>query len=661
MSISCKQFFENPENLGRFFRFSGKEEYLFAAILNNETDLELFIRNFNGLAERLSIEGAMKETIINQLITRKFYGYGSFKSNLQKGLPSYLTLTTSKARYLEIRSEIKPDGNINTEFTMQYVIPLEKRIDIQSKVTINYSNPKIEMENKMRLPKTEFALNTILFGPPGTGKTYHTIHRALEIINPDFNFDIGREVIKEEYDRLVSEGQIVFTTFHQSMSYEDFIEGIKPLHPKSEGDPVVYKVVDGIFKNISLEASKTKQKNVRVNEHTLEINEEMFEDFYKQFVETLIGAENEESNTILKTQEGYEFGLYKNSSNSITIKSGKKKTKMSASLNELKAVFFHNKPPTYKSYENLIINKILENTDFVELESENSSKNFVLIIDEINRGNVSQIFGELITLIEEDKRFGKTEAIEVVLPYSKEKFSVPPNLYIIGTMNTADRSVEALDTALRRRFNFVEMPPKSDLITPFEILRSFWIKNTGLYGGKIESYNSYENELRDFLGLTILDEEKYLRYGESSDSILSKNEFSKNLNGVIEFNGINLSKILDTINLRIEKLVGRDHQIGHSYFMNVYSLSKLKLVFQNNVIPLLQEYFYGDYGKIGLVLGEHFFSKIDDKEMKNIFAQFGEYDGLSLAEKPSYVLKNVVKMKNLEFKDALEKLIQVGN
>jgi len=235
MSISCKQFFEKPENLGRFFRFSGKEEYLFAAILNNETDIELFLKNFNELAEKLAIEGTIKETIMKQLITRKFYGYGSFKSNMQKGLPSYLTLTTSKARYLEIRSEMKPDGNINTEFTMQYVFPLEKRIETQSKVTTkNPSNPKIEMESKMHLPKNEFALNTILFGPPGTGKTYNTINRAIEIINPDFNFENDREVVKAEYERLVSEGQIVFTTFHQSMSYEDFIEGIKPLKPDSE-------------------------------------------------------------------------------------------------------------------------------------------------------------------------------------------------------------------------------------------------------------------------------------------------------------------------------------------------------------------------------------------------------------------------------------------
>ena len=363
----------------------------------------------------------------------------------------------------------------------------------------------------------------------------------------------------------------------------------------------------------------------------------------------------------LKTK-GYDFTITGFTSYAIQFRKASGGTSHTLSINTLRELYY-GKEFNFKQGVGIYYPSVLEKLKINQSSTQVKSnlKNFAFIIDEINRGNVSQIFGELITLIEADKRAGKSEALEVILPYSKSKFSVPPNLYIIGTMNTADRSVEALDTALRRRFNFVEMPPKSDLITPFEILRNFWIKNTGLYGGKIESYNSFENELRDLLGLTILDKDKYISYGESNDSILSKNEFSKNLKGVIEFNGINLSKILDTINLRIEKLVGRDHQIGHSYFMNVYSLSKLKSVFQNNVIPLLQEYFYGDYGKIGLVLGEHFFSKIDDKEMKNIFAQFGEYDGLSLAEKPSYVLKNVVETKDLEFKDALEKLMQVGN
>lgn len=188
----------------------------------------------------------------------------------------------------------------------------------------------------------------------------------------------------------------------------------------------------------------------------------------------------------------------------------------------------------------------------------------MLIIDEINRGNVSQIFGELITLIEEDKRLGNAEAIQVRLPYSKDSFGVPPNVYILGTMNTADRSVEALDTALRRRFSFIEMPPCYSLIRTD---------------------------------------------GKAKDGII---------------NGIDLSLLLEIINKRIEKLLDKDHMIGHSYFLNISTLNDLKSTFQNKIIPLLQEYFYGDYGKIGLVIGAGFFEINENQIEEDFFAPFDE-------------------------------------
>ena len=180
---------------------------------------------------------------------------------------------------------------------------------------------------------------------------------------------------------------------------------------------------------------------------------------------------------------------------------------------------------------------------------------YVLIIDEINRGNVSQIFGELITLIEEDKRVGNAEELQLTLPYSKTRFGVPANLYIIGTMNTADRSVEALDTALRRRFNFEEMLPNHEILD-----------------GK-------------------------------------------------EIGGIALDQLLSVLNKRIEILLDRDHTIGHSYLINVQSEEDLKYAFKNNIIPLLQEYFYGDYEKTGLVLGTGFFEE-SEKYTKHIFSAF---------------------------------------
>ncbi len=236
--------------------------------------------------------------------------------------------------------------------------------------------------------------------------------------------------------------------------------------------------------------------------------------------------------------------------------------------------------------------------NFNRVNTKSKTKPYVLIIDEINRGNVSQIFGELITLIEDDKRLGKPESLEVTLPYSKEKFGVPANLFIIGTMNTADRSVEALDAALRRRFSFIEMSPEPVFI-------------------------GTQGELRS-------------------------------TNGVLH--GISMPAVLTTINKRIEKLLDKDHQIGHSYFMSVKELNDLKLVFQNKIIPLLQEYFFGDYGKIGLVLGEGFFEQ-QPKNNERVFPKFFDYYGGEFEEKVIYKLKNIEKLSDDEFVNAINVLL----
>jgi 5-methylcytosine-specific restriction protein B len=219
-----------------------------------------------------------------------------------------------------------------------------------------------------------------------------------------------------------------------------------------------------------------------------------------------------------------------------------------------------------------------------------NGKPFVLIIDEINRGNVSAIFGELITLIEEDKRLGKDEALEVVLPYSKDKFGVPPNLYIVGTMNTADRSVEALDTALRRRFSFEEMPPNYEL--------------------------------------------KELEY---------------------EIFGHKASEVLKTINKRIEKLLDKDHAIGHSYFL-YKDENKMIVSFYKNIIPLLQEYFFGDYGKIGLVLGKGFVQLKDWDNDDKFFADFDAESASDYEERSVYKIIDYRKDK-AGFTDAISKLM----
>lgn len=226
-------------------------------------------------------------------------------------------------------------------------------------------------------------------------------------------------------------------------------------------------------------------------------------------------------------------------------------------------------------------------------------KKFAIFIDEINRGNVANIFGELITLIELNKRKGKPDALSVTLPYSKQNFSVPPNLDIYGTMNTADRSIETLDSALRRRFVFEELMPKPELL---------------------------DEKLSD---------------------------------GVTNWNGISLSEILKTINERIEVLIDRDHQIGHAYFLKLDKVEEpekgIKAVFADEIIPLLQEYFYNDYVKIGMVLGEGF---INVKEVKNSsFSQIKGSVAADFSDHLVYQLNPDIKNESFDLKSALEKLL----
>ena len=412
-------------------------------------------------------------------------------------------------------------------------------------------------------------LNQILYGPPGTGKTYNTINMAIEIVNPNFDLKQDRKLIKQEFERLKKDGQIVFTTFHQSMSYEDFIEGIKP---ETLNDKVVYSIQNGIFKSICQTAQTPNQ---------LDFNQ-AYENLKIEIVEKEI--------LYLKTPTGKEFAVSVNSNGNLHLLTGPNKEQQGTLTKEnIQKLIDGDKLDYWGGYFNGVIKYIEDNYGYSR-KIKTQNQNFVLIIDEINRGNVSQIFGELITLIEDDKRLGKAEALEVILPYSKEKFGVPANLYIIGTMNTADRSVEALDAALRRRFSFVEMTPKPELVAN-------------------------------------------------------------------QMDGISLSKVLETINKRIEVLLDKDHQIGHSYFMSVETSDDLKSAFKNKIIPLLQEYFFGDYGKIGLVLGSSFVSVEKNTDSKKLFASFDDsYDASDLGERAIYNIVDV-EYKDFDFQTAIKSLL----
>ena len=352
-----------------------------------------------------------------------------------------------------------------------------EKIDSNDEYIKNIGEMDEEIKEIFKINKKDFKfpLNTILYGPPGTGKTYNSIFYSVGIIKKDKSIidiiedktknisDIEKEEIFDNFNDFKEQGQIEFITFHQSYSYEDFIEGIRPtLATKDSEDnkDLKYTIHSGIFKKICERARNDKDKN------------------------------------------------------------------------------------------------------------------YVLIIDEINRGNISKIFGELITLLEPSKRLGETEELKIRLAYSGEEFGVPKNLYILGTMNTADRSIALLDIALRRRFNFIEMPPR------YELLKQ-----------KIEVKNDK----------------------------------------------IELQELLKAINTRIEFLLDKDHLIGHSYFINIKTFEDLKEIFRNSIIPLLQEYFYDDFEKIREVLniGDNNDSFIIKKEIPQ---NFSDTLKTRFQNKPVYVI-----------------------
>ncbi|WP_238860168.1 AAA family ATPase [Clostridium sp. YIM B02569] len=443
--------------------------------------------------------------------------------------------------------------------------------------------------------------NIILYGPPGTGKTFNVVNKALEIINPIRYSELmrnncSREELSNEFNKLLEIGQISFCTFHQSYSYEDFVEGLRS---DDEGNGFVPK--DGIFKQIC----KTASEKIEKRGSKYEFEEENI-NFYKMSLGSKDGDYDIYKycidNDCIALGKGGDVD-YKNCSNKEEIKNEYLKQYPSAKSDEfdidamnrfklwmekddiviisygnLKARAigkvtgdYYYDPNTEISYshfrkvewlyvsDGIDVKRILNEKKFSQqsiyqfykkdlnienikdlisaTEINSEEKKYVLIIDEINRGNISKIFGELITLIEEDKRLGEKNQIKVTLPYSNEPFGVPSNLYIIGTMNTADRSIALLDTALRRRFEFIEYMPNPELL-------------------------------------------------------------SENVDG------INLKELLKVINRRIEFLFDRDHTIGHAFFIkDNLNFEGIVEIMNKKIIPLLQEYFYGDFEKIELILG----------------------------------------------------------
>lgn len=460
-------------------------------------------------------------------------------------------------------------------------------------------------------------VNLILYGPPGTGKTYHTAEEAVRLC--DGSVPETREELKARYRQLVDEERIGFVTFHQNFSYEDFVEGLRPSQVDEDGNLLdsgfLLSPEPGIFRQMA-ERAETLQAS-RSDGYSLEgkrffkfsLGEVANPDDDYLFDEAIEGGfvHLGDDSGIDWSERGYdtkaqmidayaeahpnEPRLHPNAGaidhpyqmrnrfregDLILVSKG---NLLLRAIGEITGPYHeverdnddytdrvavrwlwidrdgvsydvvNRKRFSQKTIYELAsshlkleaLRSLIDTADQAGTAAKGEAKQFVLVIDEINRANISKVFGELITLIEPDKRLGMEEELTVTLPYSKREFGVPANLHIIGTMNTADRSIALLDTALRRRFRFKEMPPQADLLADAEAA-----------------------------------------------------------------SGVPLTSLLSAMNDRIEYLVDREHRIGHAFFMGCRDREDVDQVMRDKVIPLLQEYFFDDWGRIKAVLGSGF-------------------------------------------------------
>jgi len=419
-----------------------------------------------------------------------------------------------------------PSGN-----STFYEIPKSGITIVNSKIFIPKFNLKIIDDDSTvssnsdinNSTKKNMALNTILYGPPGTGKTFNSISIAVELaLKKKFN---THPEYKVEFDKLRKTGQIEFVTFHQNYSYEDFVLGLKPnLNVGQTG--LTFSLVPGVFMRIC-NAAKENYIQSKLGGDVKRPFKEVFEEFRNPL---LLGQVKEIE---LKTEAGttpfwltaaneYNFSFRKNSG-------GEGHTLSYDTLKDL-----YNETRTYESglsiYYQGILNVLYEKGK-IQGGKKIEEKNYVLVIDEINRANMSKVFGELITLLEDDKRIGEENELSITIPNTDIKLTLPPNLYILGTMNTADKSIALVDIALRRRFEFKGYYPTTDLLSK--------LKTEKLITEKAE-------------------------------------------------------KILSHLNKKVysEKNNNADFLIGHAYFINKKD-SDLPIVLRNKIVPLLMEYFSG--------------------------------------------------------------------
>jgi hypothetical protein len=414
------------------------------------------------------------------------------------------------------------------------------------------------------------ASNIILYGPPGTGKTHSVRRRALKLIGDANAATAPLSEVSAEWDRLRREGQIVFCTFHQAFAYEEFVEGLRASTKDRE---VYYEVAPGVFKALALTAA---------GQGVIEPAQEAL-DFDARW-DLLVSALEAEEERIVKGKTGGDYKLSTSSRNNVRavrvelnsngeldektgplIASKQTLAKVWAdksilgndpSTAELSKKFGGGATPVWIAYQQLLKVSLPASSEAPYARGHRALatgqsfsfgagvRQYVLVIDEINRANIARVFGELITLLEPDKRLGSPNELRVQLPSSKEWFGVPPNLHVIGTMNTADRSIALMDVALRRRFTFEEMMPDAEALS----------------GALVEA--NVDEAMRTLI-----------------------------------------VAVFTKLNERLRYLYDREHQIGHAYFFGVRSLDGLRAVFADRILPLLQEYFYGQWDKVALALG----------------------------------------------------------
>ncbi|MBE7728248.1 AAA domain-containing protein [Komagataeibacter sp. FXV3] len=461
--------------------------------------------------------------------------------------------------------------------------------------------------------------NLILYGPPGTGKTYRTAYEAVLLCDGTIAFDEspeGHQALLGRYRELEAERRIAFVTFHQNYDYESFVEGLRPETGDGEGNSAGFRLEaqPGIFREICALADQARTRPAsaasatgfdfsgrhfwKMGQGAIGSEDEVYDEGLANRYIALgwggtidwsprrfssidaIKAEwldkNPDDPTPSNWTQTWLFRTEMKVGDIVIVPYGNTAFRAIAEVTgdyryvpELEGFYAHHRNVRWLLTldEPLPLDTILDGnftqrtlyqiaTERVNLSAlarltagyedgvpaeavAGEPEQFVLIIDEINRANISKVFGELITLIEPDKRLGMANALSLTLPYSKKHdFGVPANLHIVGTMNTADRSIALLDTALRRRFTFREMAPRIDLLRTID--------------------------------------------------------------------GIDLRAVLSAINDRIEYLIDREHRVGHAFFMGCQTREAVKLVMRDKVIPLLQEYFFEDWGRIQAVLGDGF-------------------------------------------------------